>query len=357
MADPLHRSGSADDTQSVHPLPLQYRDGDIALEPDGGSPYSVRAERRGGFGMAKKKKGTVGIVGLGIMGGAFARNLVAGGWRVIGYDIDPGRCRALAKARVEIAADARELAAKAPAIMTCLPHPRALEATVDAIVAAKVKPRVLIEASTFAIDDKLKAERALAKAGHTMLDCPVSGTGSQAKTKDIVIYASGNSRAIRKLRPLFAGFSRAVHDLGKLGNGSRMKYVANLLVAINNVAAAEAMVLGMKAGLDAKTVCNMVTTGAGNSRVFELRAPLMVKQHYSEPTMKVGIWQKDMKVIGEFAKALHCPTPLFSATRPVYDTAMASGHAMHDTAAVCAVLERKAGLRRGKRKARRTNGR
>jgi 3-hydroxyisobutyrate dehydrogenase-like beta-hydroxyacid dehydrogenase len=183
-----------------------------------------------------KSKGAVGIVGLGIMGGAFAKNLVADGWRVVGYDIDPARRRAMAKAGVEIAADAKNLALEVPTIITSLPKPSALEKTVAAIAAARVRPRVVVEASTFKIDDKLKAERALRNAGHVMLDCPVSGTGSQAKVKDLVIYASGDSKAIRKLRPLFAGFSRAVHDLGPFGNGSRMKYVANLLVAINNVA-------------------------------------------------------------------------------------------------------------------------
>ena len=109
-----------------------------------------------------------------------------------------------------------------------------------------------------------------------MLDCPISGTGSQAKVKDIVVYASGDARAIRKLKPLFAGFSRGVHDLGAFGNASRMKYVANLLVAIHNVATAEAMVLGMKAGLDPKAIFETIKTGAGNSRVFELRGPMMV---------------------------------------------------------------------------------
>ena len=156
-----------------------------------------------------KSKGAVGIVGLGIMGGAFAKNLVADGWRVVGYDIDPARRRAMAKAGVEIAADAKNLALEVPTIITSLPKPSALEKTVAAIAAARVRPRVVVEASTFKIDDKLKAERALRNAGHVMLDCPVSGTGSQAKVKDLVIYASGDSKAIRKLRPLFAGFSRA----------------------------------------------------------------------------------------------------------------------------------------------------
>jgi putative dehydrogenase len=296
-----------------------------------------------------KSKGAVGIVGLGIMGGAFAKNLVADGWRVVGYDIDPARRRAMAKAGVEIAADAKNLALEVPTIITSLPKPSALEKTVAAIAAARVRPRVVVEASTFKIDDKLKAERALRNAGHVMLDCPVSGTGSQAKVKDLVIYASGDSKAIRKLRPLFAGFSRAVHDLGPFGNGSRMKYVANLLVAINNVAAAEAMVLGLKSGLDAQTILRMVSTGAGNSRVFELRAPMMVKDRYDDATMKVSVWQKDMAVIGEFARELGCPTPMFDATVPVYNRAMKTGHAEHDTAAVCAVLEKMAGVKRGKK--------
>ncbi len=297
-------------------------------------------------------KGKVGIVGLGIMGGAFAQNLVAAGWRVHGHDIDPARRRAMARAGVALVPDAKALAAEVPVIITSLPEPAALDLTVEAIVAARARPRVIVEASTFTIDDKLRAERALRAAGHLMLDCPVSGTGAQAKVKDLVVYASGGGKAIRRLRPLFAGFARAVHDLGAFGNGSRMKYVANLLVAINNVAAAEAMVLGLKAGLPAQTVFDMVTAGAGNSRVFELRAPMMVKDRYDAPTMKVSVWQKDMAVIGAYARQIGVPTPMFDATVPVYDKAMRTGHAEEDTAAVCAVLEAMAGVKRSKKNGR-----
>jgi len=258
----------------------------------------------------------------------------------------------MARAGVEIADDAKTLTGEVGTIITSLPKPAALDATVAAIVNARVPPRVIIEASTFTIDDKLKAERALRKAGHVMLDCPVSGTGAQAKVKDLVVYASGDRQAIRRLRPLFAGFARAVHDLGAFGNGSRMKYVANLLVAINNVASAEAMVLGLKAGLDAQTVFDMVRSGAANSRVFELRAPMMVKDRYDGASMKMSVWQKDMAVIGEFARSLGCPTPMFDATEPVYRKAMRSGHGEHDTAAVCAVLETMAGVKRRRAKRR-----
>jgi 3-hydroxyisobutyrate dehydrogenase-like beta-hydroxyacid dehydrogenase len=284
------------------------------------------------------------------MGGAFARHLATAGWRVVGFDVDPKARRKAQRVGVAIASDVADLAAQAPVIITSLPHARALHDTVAAIAAAKAKPRIVVEASTFTLDDKLKAEQALRDAGHTMLDCPISGTGAQARTKDIVVYASGDPRAIRRLKPVFAAFSRGVHDLGGFGNGSRMKYVANLLVAIHNVASAEAMVLGMKAGLDPRAILDTIRTGAGNSRVFELRAPMMVKGRYDDATMKIEVWQKDMTVIGDFAKAIDCPTPLFTATEAIYEQALASGYGLQDTAAVCAVLEAMAGVKRGQLK-------
>ena len=197
-----------------------------------------------------------------------------------------------------------------------------------------------------ALDDKLRFGAALAEAGHTALDCPISGTGAQAKTRDLVIYASGDTEAVAAVQPFFHAFARAAHDLGAYGNGSRMKYVANLLVAIHNVATAEAMVLGMKAGLDPHQVVDLIGAGAGTSRVFELRAPMMATGEYEPATMKVGVWQKDMAIIGEYATSLGVPTPLLSACIPVYASAMALGHGPHDTAAVCDVLERMAAVAR-----------
>jgi 3-hydroxyisobutyrate dehydrogenase-like beta-hydroxyacid dehydrogenase len=299
--------------------------------------------------MAARKKraaGTVGIIGLGIMGGAFAQNLVGAGWRVIGYDVDPARRRALARAGIDIAADAVDVARQAHTIITSLPKPAALAATVAAIVKAGLLRRVVVEMSTFTIEDKTKAEAALRQAGHVMLDCPVSGTGAQAKVKDLVVYASGGAAEIKRLRPMFAGFTRGVNDLGAFGNGSRMKYVANLLVAIHNVASAEAMVLGMKAGLPPQQIYDLVKSGAGNSRVFELRAPMMVKDRYDDATMKISVWQKDMDVIGGYAKQIGVPTPMFDASKGIYAKARKSGHDEHDTAAVCAVLEAMAGVKR-----------
>jgi len=211
------------------------------------------------------------------------------------------------------------------------------------------------EGVTFSLEDKLKAKSVLEAAGHLLLDCPISGTGAQARTKDLAVYASGDSEAIRTLAPLFHDYSREVYDVGVFGNGSRMKFVANLLVAIHNVASAEAMVLGMKAGLDPEKIVEVIRAGAGNSRIFELRAPMMAEGRYDRATMKVSVWQKDMAIISQFAAGLGCPTPMLSATMPVYAAALAEGHAADDTASVCAVLEQMAGIKRGADQADPTN--
>jgi putative dehydrogenase len=290
----------------------------------------------------------VGIIGLGIMGGAIAKNLSAAGWRVIGHDLDAKRCAEAKAAGVTIVDDAVAVAAQAEAILTSLPNPDALTTTVNALAAARLPRRVIVELSTFSLDDKADAESILRNAGHVMLDCPLSGTGSQARTKDLVVYASGDAQAIDALMPLFADFSRQAHDLGAFGNGMKMKFVANLLVAIHNVASAEAMVLGMKAGLDPAQIFKLIQSGAGNSRVFELRAPMMVEDRYDGDnlTMRISTWQKDMKVIGEYAASVGCPTPLFSASEPIYRAALSTGHADEDTGSVCAVLEAMAGIKR-----------
>jgi len=145
----------------------------------------------------------------------------------------------------------------------------------------------------------------------------------------------------------YAGFVRESHYVGAFGNGSKMKYVANLLVAIHNVAAAEAMVLAQRAGLDLQKVYELICIGVGNSRMFELRAPLMVEGEYGkEVASRIDLWQKDMQVIGRYARELHCAVPLFAASSQVYNAAIAQGHGQADMAAVCAVLELLAGIER-----------
>jgi 3-hydroxyisobutyrate dehydrogenase/glyoxylate/succinic semialdehyde reductase len=283
---------------------------------------------------------TVGIVGLGIMGGAIARNLIDREWRVIGFDIDAARRSELALANVMIADGVRQLARDAPIIMTSLPNPAAAENVAKAIASSGQSRRIVVELSTLSIADKLRFEALLKKAGHIALDCPLSGTGAQAKTRDLVVYASGDSNTIAQCMNLFSDFAKQSADLGTFGNGSRMKFVANHLVAIHNVATAEAMILAQRAGLDSKAVVDMVGPGAGGSRMFQMRAPMMVEGIYEPATMKVATWQKDMAIIAEFADDVGCATPLFSLTQPVYAEAMAMGLGDQDTAAVFEVLKK-----------------
>jgi 3-hydroxyisobutyrate dehydrogenase/glyoxylate/succinic semialdehyde reductase len=283
---------------------------------------------------------TVGVVGLGIMGGAIARNLIDRGWNVVGFDINPARCTELAEAKVRITGDVTQLTRDTPIIMTSLPTPAAVETVAHEIANSGQSSRIVVELSTLNLADKFRFETTLNQAGHIPLDCPLSGTGAQAKLRDLVVYASGDSRAIETCMPLFADFAKQSADLGSFGNGSRMKFVANHLVAINNVATAEAMLLAERAGLDPKIVVEMVGPGAGGSRIFQMRSPMMVEGVYEPPTMKVSTWQKDMAIIAEFANEVGCNTPLFTLTQPIYTEAMAMGLGDQDTASVIEVLKK-----------------
>jgi putative dehydrogenase len=283
---------------------------------------------------------TVGILGLGIMGSAISRNLVERGWQVIGFDIDAGRRAEAAQANVTIAADAGQVAREAAIITTSLPSPAAVMDVAEIIAGSGQGQRIVVELSTLTLADKFRFEAILSKAGHIALDCPLSGTGAQAKNRDLIVYASGDSRAIAQCSNLFADFAKQSADLGAFGNGSKMKFVANHLVAIHNVATAEAMVLAERAGLDPKMVVDLVGPGAGGSRMFQMRAPMMVERVYEPATMKVSIWKKDMAIIAEFAEDVGCATPMFTLTQPVYTDAMAMGLGDQDTAAVFEVLKK-----------------
>jgi L-threonate 2-dehydrogenase len=268
----------------------------------------------------------VGVIGLGIMGSAMAANLARARFKVQGYDVAPRRGAVRSLAQID-----------APVVITSLPSSEALLETVEKLRG------ILIETSTLPLEDKLEAKK---RFKGVLLDCPLSGTGAQAKTKDLVVLGSGDRKAFQKILPVLKGFARAQHYLGEFGNGTKMKLVANLLVAIHNVSAAEAFVLGMKAGLDPKTVYKVIADGAGSSRMFQVRGPQMVAGRYTPPTMKVEVWQKDMKIIGELVRRLGVQAPLFAASKPVYEAAMAQGFGKADTASVCAVLEALSGVKR-----------
>ncbi|HEV3240149.1 MAG TPA: NAD(P)-dependent oxidoreductase [Casimicrobiaceae bacterium] len=288
----------------------------------------------------------VGVIGLGIMGSALSANLVGAGFTTIGYDLLARRRRELARQGGQAARSAQDVGRRAAIVITSLPSSAALLEVVAELARARRPEQIVIETSTLPIAIKEQARKLLATRGITLLDCPLSGTGAQARNKDVAVYASGQRRAYRRCVPVFEGFARTHFFLGPFGAGSKMKFLANLLVAIHNVSTAEALVLGMKAGLDPATMVNVLGAGAGSSRMLQIRGPMMARNDYRDATMKVGVWQKDMRIITEFARDLDCPTPLFAATSSLYNAAMAQGFAEADTASVCAVLESWAKARR-----------
>jgi 3-hydroxyisobutyrate dehydrogenase-like beta-hydroxyacid dehydrogenase len=287
----------------------------------------------------------IGIVGLGIMGSAIARHVIEAGYPVAGYDVRAPRLRDLRAAGGVVAKDAREVATQSAVVITSLPSADALVHTVDALMHAARPRQIVVETSTLPIEVKQRARTRLRTRGIELLDCPISGTGSQAQNKDIVVYASGARTPYGRVAKVLDAFTRAHYYVGPFGDGSKIKFVANLLVAVHNVAAAEAMVLAMKAGLDPAKVLKLVAEGAGSSRVLQLRGPMMVKGTYRKATMTLATWQKDMAIIAAFARRLGVTTPLFSTTAPIYAEAVKT-RSQEDTAAVCAVLEKMAHYRR-----------
>jgi L-threonate 2-dehydrogenase len=292
---------------------------------------------------------TVGVVGVGVMGSAFAANLTKGGFRVVGYDPSPAARELLASLGATCASSVTEVAERCDTVLLSLPNAKALEAVAGAesgLAAASVSGLIAIECSTLSIEAKSAARDALATSGVTLLDCPVSGTGAQALIGDLVAFCSGDEAAYAAARPVLQGFTRAQFFLGDFGMGSAMKFIANHLVAIHNVAAAEAIVLGMKAGLDPSLVYETIANSAATSRMFEVRGPLMRDERYEPPSVTLRTFLKDVSIISEFAGELRCPTPLFAAAAEVYLAAAAQGREMQDTASVCAVLEQAAGAPR-----------
>lgn len=293
---------------------------------------------------------TVGQVGLGIMGGAYAKHLRAAGLEVIGYDLDGARRAELKSLGGKAARSPAEVASRCPIVITSLPSVPAVDVAFfakDGVLDGAPPGTIVIETSTLPLEIKLGVRDVCAERGVIVLDCPISGTGAQAAAKDVSVYASGPKAAVKACARVFEGFARSMHYCGEYGNGSKLKFIANLLVTIHNLSTAEAIVLGQRSGLDLNLVYDVIRDGAGTSRMFEVRAPLMIENDYSQATMKVDVYQKDIDIISDYASGLHCPTPLFEASKAFYSGAYAQGYAKEDTASICAVLEKMAGITRG----------
>jgi 3-hydroxyisobutyrate dehydrogenase-like beta-hydroxyacid dehydrogenase len=279
------------------------------------------------------------MLGLGIMGSAMSGHLMAYGFGVLGYDPAPDPVATFAAAGGQPVESAGEVAGRVDVMITSLPTSAAAEQACRELAKHARPGLIVVETSTLPIAVKRGCQQTLAEVGAVLLDCPLSGTGAQALSRDLVVYGSGDEAAFESVRPVLEAFSRRVLHVGPFGHGSTMKYVANLLVAIHNVSTAEAFALGLRAGLDPAQLWETVRDGAGGSVIFDKRGKLMIDEQYLPATAKVSMFVKDVGIVRDYAQSLDLPTPMLDATVGLYDRAVDEGLADADAAALLSFMK------------------
>lgn len=303
----------------------------------------------------------IGIIGLGIMGGLIARELIAAGHAVLAYDINPQVLHAFKCSGGLTAPDAPTVASQSNTVLLSLPSAaacHAVAAQIAPVCAESLVEKFVVETSTLSIDEKLVFASYFDTPSTQVLDCPILGTANQTGEKNWTIYLSGPFEACEKVRPLLGILTLDTPYVGAFGAASKLKLLANHLVAIYNVAYAETLNLAKQLELEPELVTKLL----GQSKllatgVMHNRMPMMAKQQYEPATMKIETWQKDMRIIKELALKVGSPTPLLDACAPIYTAGVQQGLGSQDTAAVAEVLStmsKLASSQRPKRASRKT---
>ncbi|MEP1209215.1 MAG: NAD(P)-dependent oxidoreductase [Rhizobiaceae bacterium] len=277
---------------------------------------------------------TIGLIGLGIMGTAYARNFIGADQAVAGADPSGearDRCAAFG---VQVHDSAGPWLKECDIVILSLVSPNVLLDVASALARNLNPGQVVVETGTFAMADKVQARDILASADVNLLDCTISGTGIQAETKDILIMASGPEGAKSTARPYLEMISRKIIDAGEFGAGTQLKLVANHAVALHNVAAAETLNYAVSMGLDQDVIYDMLSTGAGQSKMSDLRMPLMMSRTYEPATASLMMFKKDLQIIGDDIKKTGAHAPLFDACVELYKQADAALPEHLDTASV-----------------------
>jgi L-threonate 2-dehydrogenase len=280
-----------------------------------------------------------GLIGLGAIGLPLAKNLLAKGFTVHGYRRSP--MTEFAGIGGKPAASPREIGQFCDTVITCLPDAKAVEEVIlgpNGVAAARRDGFIIIELSTLALSDKERLRDLTARAGGTLLDCPLSGLPNMVKQRTAVIFASGDPQAYEKAQPVLDGMTDKALYLGEFGVGSKMKFTANLLVGVHILAAAEALALGAKAGLPLEQVIKVLTPSGGASLQFQIRAPMMADHNWDTALASISLFLKDMQTIAGFAEDLGCPAPLIHVVRDYFARAVEQGLGSKDVAAVYDVV-------------------
>ena len=278
----------------------------------------------------------IGSIGLGVMGGSYALHLLNNGYEVYGLDPNQKNANDFTLKGGKIAFDINELIAKSDVVILSLPTVPIFKKVISEIEEnyTKSNSKILIDMNTISFEDKLEAKIVLDRLNINMIDAPVSGTGAQAKTKDLVVMSSGLEENINSCQDIFLSFARQNIYVGEFGNGIKFKLLANLLVTVHNTVTAEALLLGQKIGLDENKIYEVLNAGAASSVMLDKRMPLMIKKDYEPATASMTIFLKDIEVIRQLIKHNNVISPTFEAAAKVYDEAKQNIPMTYDTAAV-----------------------
>jgi len=290
--------------------------------------------------------GKVGFIGLGAMGGPMALNLVKAGFKLVVHDIDQTKTAPLRAKGAELAGTAEAVAAEVERTIVIVETTDQAQAVIAGergiIKGAKPGHIVLCMATIDPFAARTLAEQLAAK-GIAMLDAPVSGGTGRAQSGDLSVIVGGDAAVFAKCEDLFKPMGSRSFHVGPLGSGLAMKLVNNMLVQVNTVAVAEAMVLGVKAGLDPQMIYDVVRVSTGASAAWELRVPRILSGDF-EPGGTIDISYKDQELETAFAKRLGVPLLLANVTQQVYQMARAKGLNKQDGSAIVKVFEQMAGV-------------
>jgi len=285
---------------------------------------------------------TIGVVGLGLLGHAVAARLIAAGQRVIGYDVVRERGDALKALGGDAAASVAAVAANAELVCTLLPSLAAVEDVIlgaDGIAKAARPGTTVVQMSTISptLTERLAREVTARDLG--FLDCPVSGTSGMVERGQGVIFVGGERALFDRWQAVLdAILPRPIH-VGRAGQAMTLKLVANLLVALHSAAAAEALTMARRAGLDLGLVLEVLGSGAATSRMLEVRGPLIAKGEFPAQ-MKLDLFMKDLHLIQDAARDVGAPLPLTDVAERLYGSVASEGHGGEDLAVVVRAIER-----------------
>lgn len=290
----------------------------------------------------------VGIVGVGLMGQAFAHHLLDHGYEVQGFDLSPQRMAEL-EAQGGIPVDSPAAAADGVRwLLTSLPNGDIMRKAVfgPGGIAEKAAPgTILADATTSRPQDSEKLGGELAERGIRFLDATVSGTSSRAWQGDLIVIAGGSKADFDASTPYFQTYSRAAYHMGPIGSGAMTKLIVNLVLGGNRFALGEGLVLGMKSGVDMETLVQVLQDGSASSKTMIDKGPRMVAADYS-PDGLVRNSLKDMRLALEQGNRFGSPMLMTAVYAQLQQAAAEQGLAECDNSAFIEVLRQMAGLPR-----------